>query len=79
MPFAPNYLRLNKTISRPLIYPTISGQGTYTNVLLIDNQVTDYQQMVDSVNASTFPIVYSVYSQKTELLELLQTHFTTIE
>jgi len=66
-------------IPQPLIYPDISGQGIYTNVLLIDSQVIDYQKMVDSVNASTFPIVYSMYSQKTELLTLLQTHFTTIE
>ena len=52
-------------IPQPLIYPDISGQGIYTNVLLIDSQVINYQQMVDSVNASTFPIVYSMYSQKT--------------
>ena len=65
------------TIPQPLIYPDISGQ--YTNVLLIDNQVINYQDMVNAVNASTFPIVYSMYSQKTELLELLQTHFITIE
>jgi len=66
-------------IPQPLIYPDISGQGIYTNVLLIDNQVADCQYMANSVNASTFPIIYSIYSNKTELLTLLQTHFTTIE
>ena len=64
---------------QPLIYPRISGQGIYTNVLLIDSQVIDYQKMVDSVNTSTFPIVYSICSQKSELLSLLQANFTTIE
>ena len=64
---------------KPLIYPQItSGQNQFTNVLLICDDVTDYQIFVDSVNSSTFPIVYSVLSLKTELLSLLQTNFTGI-
>jgi hypothetical protein len=63
----------------PLIYtPTQSGKNTYANVLLIDNSVPDYQTFVDFVNSSTFPIVYSTTSSKTELVDLLQTHFTSI-
>jgi YVTN family beta-propeller protein len=67
----------------PLIYPRVqpfhSGENTYTNVLLIDHSVPDYQTFVDSVNSSTFPIVYSTTSSKTELLDLLKSeHFTSI-
>ena len=60
---------------QPLIYPKFSPN--YVNVLFIDSQVINYQQVVDSTNDSTFPVVYSIYSQKTDVLELLQTHFTT--
>lgn len=60
---------------QPLIYPKFSPN--FVNVLFIDSQVINYQQVVDSTNDSTFPVVYSMYSQKTDVLELLQTHFTT--
>ena len=62
----------------PLVYPEIMKNHNFTNIILIDSQVKDYQTFVDSVNSSTFPIVYSVMSSKTELLTLLQTHFTNI-
>jgi len=64
----------------PFIYPEIAEgvQNQFTNVLLIDRQVPDYQVFVDSVNSSTFPIVYSTMSSKTELLTLLQKMFTSI-
>ena len=59
-------------------YPVITKDNTYTNVLLIDSSVRDYQKFVDSVNSSTFPIVYSYTSSKTELLELFRENLTTI-
>ena len=64
--------------SIPLVYPDISGTNQYTNVLLIDNSVFDYQIVVNSVNETTFPIVYSMGSTKNDLLALLQAKFTTI-
>ena len=64
----------------PLIYSKImEGQkNQFTNILLIDSQVKNYETFADSVNSSTFPVVYSVMSSKTELLTLLQTNFTSI-
>jgi hypothetical protein len=64
----------------PLIYPEIVGesQRQFTNILLIDSQVKKYQTFVNSVNSSTFPIVYSIMSSKTELLTLLQRFSTNI-
>ena len=64
----------------PLIYPEIISEekNKYTNILLIDNQTASYQTFVDSANSSTFPIVYSIQSSKTELLTLLQKMFTSI-
>lgn len=51
--------------TKPLIYPEINGsQNQFTNILLIDSDVPNYQIFVDSVNTNTFPIVYSVFSLK---------------
>ena len=61
-----------------LIYKTAFNFTGVTNVLLIDNSVTDYQTFVDSANATTFPIVYSYDATKTDLLNLLQNNFTAI-
>jgi hypothetical protein len=61
-----------------LIYPTHTEVQQYTNVLLIDASIQEYQQFIDSANADTFPIVYSSMSSKTDLLELLKTTFTNI-
>lgn len=65
----------------PLIYPLNNQDGInnkFTNVLLIDSSIKNYQTFVDSVNSSTFYIVYSIMSSKTELLTLLQSNFTNI-
>ena len=77
MSFFPNSFSYN-TIPVPLVYPSIHKQNTFINILLIDNQVKDFQIFVDSVNTSTFPIVYSNQSSKAELLSLLQDNFKTI-
>ena len=63
-----DHLIYDQTIT-PLTYPTIVGP--YSNVLLIDCTIPDYQKFVDSANASTFPIVYSQFSSKTDLLAVL--------
>ena len=52
----------------PLIYPS-NHTGKF--VLLIDSAVTDSQVFYDSVNADTFPIIYSTSSSKTDLLAVL--------
>lgn len=71
---------MNNIISQPtpLVYPDISGNNQYTNILLINNLVQDYLEIVNSVNTSTFPIVYSINSSKTELLTLLHENFNEI-
>ena len=61
-----------------LVYPAINSDITYTNVLLIDSEVPDFQSVYDSVNDETLPIVYSNSSSKVELLTLLNTHFRNI-
>uniref|UniRef100_A0A6C0IEZ6 BIG2 domain-containing protein n=1 Tax=viral metagenome TaxID=1070528 RepID=A0A6C0IEZ6_9ZZZZ len=63
----------------PLIYTEIQGsKEQITNVLLVDSSLEDYQTLVDSVNSSTFSIVYSIMSSKTDLLNLLRANFTSI-
>ena len=49
------------------------------NILLIDNAVKDAQLFASSVNDNTFPIIYSRTSNKTDLLLILRTKFTSIE
>ena len=53
-----------------LIYPTISIGNNFSNILLIDSLVVNYQQIVNSVNSSTFPIVYSNTCSRNDLLTL---------
>lgn len=62
----------------PLIPPPLNYEDgkQLNNVLLIDSSVKNYQTFVDSVNKSTYPIIYSTSSTKTELLTLLQTVFS---
>ena len=58
-----------------LSYP--KNDLSYTNILLIDKDVNDYQIFYNSVNYKTFPIVYSSYrSTKTEILNLIKSKFT---
>ena len=61
----------------PLIYPSINK--SCKNILLINKEIKDTQLFTNSVNADTFPIIYSTSSSKTELLALLKTNFTTID
>ena len=68
----------NNNIVTPLKYAEITKSNIYTNILLIDCDVKDHNIFVESVNSSTYPIVYSTTSTKTDLLSLLRTHFTTI-
>lgn len=72
----------NKNKSFKLTYP--STNNGCKNILLVDkSSVKDYNVFVNSVNNNTFPIVYSSTSLhlgvKTDLLSVLQTHFTEID
>jgi alpha-tubulin suppressor-like RCC1 family protein len=60
-----------------LIYP--ANKPGCMNVLLVDSSVRDAQIFIDSVNANTFPILYSSSSTKDELLDVLQNNFTTLD
>ena len=73
-----NYLFPNKNSS--LVYPSLLNLDVtkIQNILLIDSSTPNYQVFVDSVNSTTFPIVYSVVSKKTELLKLLKRDFSNV-
>ena len=55
----------------PLIYNTNTKFDLITNILLIFNEVQSYEQLVNSCNQNTLTIVYSIYSSKQELLEIV--------
>ena len=61
-----------------LTYPD-SNSENYNNILLIDRSVKEASLFYTSVNASTFPIIYSRNSTKNDLLTLLQAKFTSIQ
>jgi len=74
-----SYPFLENIPPQPLVHPEIIGeQNQFANVLLVDSDIPNYQTFVDSVSSSTFPILYSAMSCKTELLSLLKTNFTNI-
>ena len=49
-----------------------------TNLLLIEDSVMDSQMFVESANNSTFPIIYSPTSAKSDLVAVLRKNFTSI-
>ena len=61
-----------------LIYPEINQINQYSNILLIDSVVKDYQEIYDSVNSSTLPIIYFENTTRYELNYLLQSYFTSM-
>lgn len=64
-----------ETKSKPTTLQYTSTDLSYSNVLLIDSNVENYEQLVASCNSSTFPIAYNYYSSKQELQELLTKTF----
>jgi hypothetical protein len=65
----------------PLIYDKtkIDNVTHIKNILLISQSINDYNVLVSACNEDTFPIIFSTISTKAELLEILQTKFTTLE
>ena len=63
----------------PLKYPPISIGHSFTNILLIDKRILDCLVFVESANAQTFTILFSMLSSQDELTTLLQTYFTQID
>ena len=50
-----------------LVYSNAT-QSPLENLLLVSTEVQEYQQFIDSANATTFAVAYSRMSYKTELM-----------
>ena len=61
-----------------LIYDNEMDTTNMKNVLLIHNELVDYNIFVNAANSDTFPIVFNNCSSKEALLQLLQTKFVSI-
>ena len=75
-------LSLDASVARKeaFIFPDISGDvSRYTNLLLIDQSVKDYQDFITSANPQTFTVAYSSKSSREELLALLKKNFTSFQ
>ena len=60
-----------------LVYNELNITDQIKNIILIHDQVGNYNEFVDGCNAFTFPIVYNYRSTKSELTEVLR-KFNTI-
>jgi len=69
----------NRFLNTPLIYEPPSNGEVCKKLLLIDAAVNDNKVFTTSVNSDTFPITYSYTSDRSELLTVLQSTFTTID
>jgi hypothetical protein len=63
-----------------LLFPdNLETFSDITTILFISDEITDYQLFYDSVNSTTFPIVYSAFrSSKSDVGEVLK-RFTSIK
>jgi hypothetical protein len=66
-------------ISIPLEYIVLSDYSNITNIILIDNQVKQYNLFYNNCNSNTFPIVYDKSSKSDELITFLTTNFLSID
>jgi hypothetical protein len=67
-------------ITNFLIFPeNLETLSNITNILFISDEIADYKVFYDSVNSTTFPILYSAFrSSKAEVDEVLK-KFTSIQ
>ena len=73
-----NEVSMSEVSMSELLMSDISNIPLIFNLLLIDNTVKNYQDIVDSVNSNTKVIVYSYVYTKEDLSNILM-DFTTIE
>jgi hypothetical protein len=53
-------------------YPTI--EGPYTNLLLVDSLVPNYEEIINSVNSVTFSIVYHLNFSELDSVKSIQSN-----
>jgi hypothetical protein len=60
----------------PLIYQDMTGVNvsSYTNLLLVDKRVKDYQDFITFANPQTFTVAYSSNSSRDDLFALVSSH-----
>ena len=59
----------------PLIYNNDIDTSSIKNIILIHNEVADYNKFITASNFDTYPIVYHSNSSKDDLKTLLKTKF----
>ena len=75
MASSPVIIRPLVPLSVPLVYNDSIDTASVTNVVLIDSIVANDKQFYDSVNATTFPIIYNYNSSTENLIALLREKF----
>ena len=62
----------------PLIYDDIDTRK-FKNIILIHDEVQDYNMFIKSANLDSYPIIYNSSSSKDDLKNLLRDKFSNIE
>ena len=76
-----DYLRNLDHINQktPLIYNNDTDTSSIKNIILIHDEVCDYNKFITASNTETYPIIYNLKSSKDDLKELLKDKFQKID
>lgn len=66
------------SIPKPLVFPNITDNHSFVNILLIDSSLPQANILFESANSYTLPIIYHYSSSKEQLTNLLNAHFNYI-
>jgi len=67
-----------KMIYTSIKYTVLQDYSAFTNILLVDNAVTNHNDFVKNSNLNTFPIIYDYSSKSDELGTFIATNFKNI-
>ena len=62
----------------PLIYNNDIDTSSIKNIILIHNEVVDYNKFISASNSDSYPILYNLNSSKDDLKTLLKTKFQKV-
>ena len=67
--------KISQLSTKSLVYDDTIDTSTIQNILLIDSNITNFQQYA---NVNTFPIIYNRMSTREQMLEVLSSKFQNI-
>ena len=62
----------------PIKYTPLENYSVITNILLVDNAVTNHNDFFANSNSNTFPIIYDSSSKSDELASFIKNNFKSV-